>query len=80
MPTYNYKDGVALAYERNKKRLRLEGTVVLDAMMNEALSEMTAEFNKGLERGEILEIGGSQEDMRRYLKLAAQKELSASSK
>lgn len=75
MPNYLYKDDVALAYDANKKRLRTEGSIMLQAAMNEALSEMTAQFNEALARGEILEIGGSREEMKALLYSAAQKKL-----
>lgn len=77
MPKYLYKDAVALAFDANKKRLRLEGRILLDRIMNEALAEMTHEFNAGLERGELLNVGGSPEDLRRFLRVAAGRELGA---
>lgn len=77
MPTYSYKDEVALAFEANKKRLRAEGSILLAEVMNEALNEMTVQFNAALARGEILSIGGSREEMKDLLRLAAQKRLQA---
>jgi hypothetical protein len=75
MPSYLYKDNAALAYDANKKRLRAEGAIVLASVMNEALNEMTDQFNKALNEGKILEIGGSREEMKSFLRLAAQREL-----
>jgi hypothetical protein len=75
MPNYLYKDNAALAYDANKKRLRAEGAIVLASVMNEALNEMTDQFNKALNEGKILEIGGSREEMKSFLRLAAQREL-----
>ena len=75
MPTYSYKDKVALAYDANKKRLRAEGGILLASIMNEALAEMTAQFNEALGNGEILHIGGSREEMKDFLRIAAQKQL-----
>lgn len=75
MPNYNHKDAVALAYDANKKRLRLEGRIILDRLMNEALAEMTHEFNEGLQRGELLNIGGSAEELKGFLRIAARREL-----
>ena len=77
MPTYGYKDDVALAFEANKKRLRAEGSIILAAVMNEALHEMTTQFNAALARGEILSIGGSREEMMGFLRDAAAKQLEA---
>lgn len=75
MPTYTYKDNVALAYDANKKRLRAEGSILLAELMNEALSEMTTQFNEALNHGEILEIGGTREEMKALLWKAAQRQL-----
>ena len=75
MPAYAYKDAAALAYDANKKRLRTEGQILLAAAMNEALREMTTQFNEALKRGEVLEIGGSREELKALLLSAAQREL-----
>lgn len=75
MPSYGYKDEVALAYDANKQRLRVEGKIVLAAVMNEALREMTAQFNEALGRGEVLEISGSREELKELMLAAAKREL-----
>lgn len=75
MPSYTYKDVSTLAYDANKKRLRAEGAIILAELMNEALSEMTQQFNDKLAQGIVLEIGGSREEMKGFLRLAAQKQL-----
>jgi hypothetical protein len=77
MPNHTYKDNVALTFDANKKRLRTEGQIILAALMNEALHEMTSQFNEALSRGEILEIGGSREEMKGFLRIAASRELGA---
>lgn len=77
MPTYNTKDAVELAWDANKKRLRAEGSIILAELMNMALDEMTSEFNAALDKGEILEIGGTREEMKGFLRVAAQKQLGA---
>jgi hypothetical protein len=76
MPNHTYKDDVALAYDANKSRLRVEGKILLASAMNEALHEMTTQFNEALAHGEILEIGGSKEELKALLLKAAQRELS----
>lgn len=73
MASYNHKNQYALAFDANKKRLRTEGGIILARVMNEALNEMTERFNEGELRGEVLEIGGSQEELRELLFLASQK-------
>lgn len=75
MPSYIYKDNIQLAFDANKKRLRTEAAVIYDAIVNEALGEMTKQFNIALARGDILEIGGSREEMKGFLRVAAQREL-----
>lgn len=75
MPNYAYKDPVDLAYSANRRRLRTEGAILLDAVMNEALNEMTAQFNEALNEEKILEIGGTREEMLGFLRAAAQKQL-----
>lgn len=72
---YRKKDAVALAYEANKKRLRVEGAIVLASLLNEALAEMDAQFMEALNRGEVLSITGSREEMREFLRRAAEREL-----
>lgn len=69
------KDKVALAYQANLKRLRVEGRIILDEVLNEAESEMTDQFKEALDRGEILSIEGSREEMKEFLRRAAEREL-----
>lgn len=75
MPNHTYKDNVTLAYDANKKRLRAEGQIILAELMNEALAEMSREFNAALARGEVLHVGGTREEMRAFLATAAQRQL-----
>ena len=77
MAGYRYKDNVQLAYDANVKRIRTEGAIVLQAMLNEALAEMDQQFTEALNRGEVLSIGGSREEMLGFLRTAAQKQLAA---
>ena len=79
MPNFSHKDSVALAYDANKKRLRAEGSIILAEVMNEALHEMTTQFNVALGQGQILHIGGPREEMKQLLRAAAVKELSSGS-
>ena len=75
MSGFVYKNNVALAYDRNKKRLRLEGRLILDELLNEALNEMTGAFNEAAANGEVLELEGTRDEMLGYLRTAAQKQL-----
>ena len=75
MPTYNYKNHTALAYDENKKRLRLEASIVLAEIMNEALKEMTREFNDGLARKHLHRLSAA--EARAFLSAATRKMLEA---
>jgi hypothetical protein len=75
--SYRRKDQVQLAYDANKKRIRAEASILLDAVVNEALDVMTAEFNEALLRGEILRIDGTQQEMVAFFQKAARKQLKA---
>ena len=75
--SYRYKDNVQLAYDANVKRLRAEGAIVLAGLMNEALHEMDRQFTEAVNRGEILSIGGTREEMLGFLRTAADKQLAA---
>ena len=77
MPSYSYKDETALAYEAFKKRLRSEASIVLAAVLNEALSEGTKRFNEELARGGIPRIDVTEDTLRELLLAAAQRELAA---
>ena len=72
---HRYKDRIELTYEANKRRLRLEGGLILAEMMNEALQEMNTAFHEALNRGELLEISGTREEMKGFLKRAAARHL-----
>lgn len=72
---HKHKDAAAMAYDRNKKRLRLEGRLVLDEVLNVALTEMTTQFNDALVRGDVLELEGTREEILDYLRTAAQRQL-----
>jgi hypothetical protein len=73
--SYNYKGPAALTFDENKLRLRLEGRIVLQRIMNEVLREMSTEFDAGLLRGEVLSIGGTSAETQEYFTKAARKAL-----
>jgi hypothetical protein len=79
MSGFVYKNNVAMAYDRNKKRLRLEGRLILDELLNEAMNEMTGAFNEAAAKGEILELGGTRDELLGYLRTAAQTQLGSGS-
>lgn len=75
MPEYVAKDQTQLTYEANVKRIRTEGRVVLDTMLNEALAAHSKAFNAGVQRGELLELRLDAQDVKRLLGSSAQKVL-----
>jgi hypothetical protein len=77
MPKYTHKDATTLAYEANKKRLRVEGQILLDNMMNEAVHEMTQQFNKELSHGRIVELKLDEDSVRKLFKSSSRKVLGA---
>jgi hypothetical protein len=72
---YAFKGPAQLAFDENKKRLRLEGRIVLDRLMNQVLRDMTAEFNDALLRGDILTLDGGASETQEYFTQAARKAL-----
>jgi len=74
-----HKGPAELAYDENKKRLRFEGRILMDRVMNEVLAHMTDEFQAALLRGEVLEVGSSREEAREYFKRVARLQLEAGS-
>lgn len=75
MASYKKKDKVTLAFQANVKRLRAEGAIILAEVMNQAISEMDEAFQEALNKGELLHIEGTREEMKKYLRAAAEREL-----
>lgn len=75
MRSYTKREDVELAFNANVVRLRAEGRLILDRILNESLSEMSKQFHEGIGRGVTLEIGGSRSEMKRFLRDAAARHL-----
>ena len=73
--SYRKKTPAEMIFSRNKKRLRLEGRLMLDDLLNEVIDEMNQRFQAALNRGETLEIAGASEEMREVMWAVAQKNL-----
>lgn len=73
MATFTHKTDVDLTFDANKRRIRTEANILLAALINEALEEMSTKFNKGLAKGNVLEIGGDRDEMRALLRRVAKK-------
>jgi hypothetical protein len=63
MSSYNHKDKSALAYDEGKRRLRCEVQNVCAGVLNEALDDMTKQFNEGLHSGQLFRISFSHEEI-----------------
>jgi hypothetical protein len=73
--SYKYKQKQELVFEANKKRLRLEGQILLADLLNEAVSVMSDRFNEAYLEGTILELDGNRDELKSYLLEAANREL-----
>ncbi len=72
MPSYTHKGISDLAYDANKKFLRTAAVQIYDALINEALAEMTRQFNEALARGEVLRLRPEPEEMLGFLRAAVE--------
>lgn len=61
------KSRADMMLKRNKKRLRTEIRIIYDEILNLAEGEMIEQFEEALERGELLEYQGTQEELQDYL-------------
>jgi len=73
MTGYRRKSAADLVYDANKVRIRTEARVLLNEVINDAIDAMTIEFNEALNRGEVLSIGGTREEMLVFVRTAARK-------
>lgn len=76
--SYRKKDNIRLTYMENEKRMRLEGRLLVERLLNEAVAEMSAEFDEALANGQLLVVGDTRDDLQRYLRTAADKLLQGS--
>ena len=60
-------DRADMMRKRNQKRLRTELRLIYDELRNRAEGELLAQFEEALERGEILEFTGTEEEMQDFL-------------
>jgi len=66
-----------LAWRDNREQITLQGKQILRRVLNKALAELDRQFLEGLDRGEILEINPTKEELKELLFQSAQKELEA---
>lgn len=66
-----------LAWRDNRENINLQGRQLLRRVLNKALTELDRQFLAGLERGEILEINPTKNELKELLLSSAQKELEA---
>lgn len=77
MGEYRHKDKYVLSYDAGVKRIRLEGRLALDQVLNDALDAWSKEHEAAKKRGEVLELTGDREELTRYLRVSARKALGA---
>lgn len=53
--------------KRNRKRLRTELRIIYDELRNLAEGELDRQFDEALERGELLEYQGTQDELQDFL-------------
>lgn len=77
--TIGYKElsEAELAWRDNRENINLQGRQLLRRVLNKALTELDKQFLDGLERGEILEINPTKNELKELLLSSAQKELEA---
>lgn len=72
---YRKKDEYVLAYQEGVKRIRQEGRIVLDRILNEALAEWSRESEAAKQRGDVLELVGNRQEIHDYFRRSARKAL-----
>jgi hypothetical protein len=74
---YAKKTEAQLVWKENKEKITLQARQLMNRMLNEALTELSANFQAGLEKGEILNLDAAKEELRQLLLSAAKRELQA---
>lgn len=76
VPTKPLKSDEHLAFNANLKRLRTEGRIALDRLLNQAEHEMSEQFHAQLAfDGTILDLGADRGKLEKILLAAAQRTL-----
>lgn len=75
MTYHAHKDDLQLAWMEAREKLNLVGRQVLRRVLNEALTELDVQFQAAIQRGEVLELEASREELQSLLLSAAQKQL-----
>lgn len=73
--SYRHKGHDELIFDANVKRIRLEGRIILDEVMNEALKIMSDRFQEARLNGTVLELDGNKELLKEFLLEASKREL-----
>lgn len=75
MGYHRQKDHIQLAWLENRERVMLQLRQIVRRVGDEVLAELEEEFVAAINRGEILELNPSPEDLRRLVLKKAQKQL-----
>lgn len=73
---YTRKDEVTLAWLDNRDTVKSQGSMLLRRVLNEALTELDAQFTAALKAGQVLELDPDKSAIKALLLKVAQKELS----
>jgi hypothetical protein len=73
MSRYSKKDATAMTYDANKRKLRHELALLNAELLNEALSEMTRDFEYALQQDRRVAISLSRQEVIGYLKGAVER-------
>jgi hypothetical protein len=77
MGEYQHKDKYVLSYDAGVKRIRLEGRIALDQVLNDAIDAWSREHEAAKKRGEVLELTGDRDALMVYLRASARKALTS---
>ena len=72
--SYTKKDKFTLSYDASVKRIRGEGKIALDSVMNEALAAFDQEHSDAKNNGEVLEVT-DRVTLMRYLRTGTRKQI-----
>lgn len=68
---YVKKTEEELRWDETKKRLRLEGRIVLDRLMNDVLDEASRDREAGQHGGTLMEVPETRAELQAYFRKAA---------
>lgn len=79
MKGYTEREDTSLTWSENRERITLQGRQLLRRVLNQALAQASREYLDGLHRGQVLQLGFSEGELKRLLLQASVKELAGAS-